>query len=239
MVANRLIGAIAVTVPSCAYLLQPNPDKGHGHDDPEHEGRGHQGHVEHEETSEGGDDSEQGGDAKDETQSGDDTSKSDKEEGKSDDSDSEGGEQQDTPETSDDEEPKKEIQEKDGGGDVEGVRGKGATKEGKPGNTRKSFPDAKGGNKKRIESDYGKKQGHDPEGETREEDGNIRDKPAPSKPEGSQNSTSGKQAGLSNTDTKHSTDIAGDEEKSTKSDGSPATAKAKGSIDPNDPKVEE
>ena len=62
---------------------------------------------------------------------------------------------------------------------------------------------------------------------------------APSKPEGSQNSTSGKQAGLSNTDTKHSTDIAGDEEKSTKSDGSPATAKAKGSVDPNDPKVEE
>lgn len=58
--------------------------------------------------------------------------------------------------------------------------------------------------------------------------------PAPSKPEGSQNTISGKQAGLTNTDTKHSTDIAGNEEKSSKRDGSPETAKAKGTIDPSD-----
>ena len=45
---------------------------------------------------------------------------------------------------------------------------------------------------------------------------------------------SGKQAGLSNTDTKHSTDVAADEEKSSKSDGSPETAKAKGTVDPRE-----
>lgn len=45
---------------------------------------------------------------------------------------------------------------------------------------------------------------------------------------------SGKQAGLTNTDTKHSIDIAGDPEKSSKADGSPETAKAKGTIDPRD-----
>lgn len=45
---------------------------------------------------------------------------------------------------------------------------------------------------------------------------------------------SGKQAGLSNTDTKHSADIVSDPEKSSKADGSPETAKAKGTIDPRD-----
>lgn len=175
MAADRLIGAIAVTVPSCAFLLQPGPDKGHGHHDSEHEGKSHE---EGDATPEDGDDSEAEGEEKDETQSSDDTSGSDEDEGKSEESSGEGEEQQNTPDTSDDEEGENETQLKDGGGDVEGVRGKGATKEGKPGDTRKSYPDAKGGNKKRIESDYGKKQAEDPEGVI-SEDGKVRDKVRP------------------------------------------------------------
>ena len=44
---------------------------------------------------------------------------------------------------------------------MEGVRGKGATKDGPAGDTRKHIPDAKGYNKKRIESDYGHSQSPD------------------------------------------------------------------------------
>lgn len=54
---------------------------------------------------------------------------------------------------------------------------------------------------------------------------------AASKPAGSFNKQSGKQEGLSNTDTKHSTDIANDPEKSKKSTGGPDTAKEKGTVD--------
>ena len=58
---------------------------------------------------------------------------------------------------------------------------------------------------------------------------------APSKTPGSMNSQSGKQAGLSNTDTKHSTDITKSPEKSTKADGGPETAKSQGTVDPSRP----
>ena len=49
---------------------------------------------------------------------------------------------------------------------------------------------------------------------------------------------SGKQEGLSNTDTKHSTDIANNPEKSKKGEGTPETAKSKGTIDPGRPQVQ-
>ena len=57
-------------------------------------------------------------------------------------------------------------------------------------------------------------------------------KPAASKsPAGGMETTqSGKQEGLSNTDTKHSTDIANNPEKSKKGEGAPETAKLKGTI---------
>lgn len=55
---------------------------------------------------------------------------------------------------------------------------------------------------------------------------------APSKPAAGDNTQSGKQEGLSNTDTKHSTDIANDPSKSKKSEGGPDTAKVKGTVDP-------
>lgn len=52
-----------------------------------------------------------------------------------------------------------------------------------------------------------------------------------------QNHTSGKQAGLSNTDTKHSQDISADPEKSKKGEGAPETAKLQGPVDPRRPQV--
>lgn len=44
---------------------------------------------------------------------------------------------------------------------------------------------------------------------------------------------SGKQKGLSNTDTKHSTDVQNDSGKSKKGEGAPETAKLQGTVDPN------
>lgn len=48
-------------------------------------------------------------------------------------------------------------------------------------------------------------------------------------------STSGKQAGLSNTDTKHPYIVEEDDGKSKKGMGGPETAKAQGTIDPSQP----
>ena len=48
---------------------------------------------------------------------------------------------------------------------------------------------------------------------------------------------SGKQEGLSNTDTKHSTKLEEDPDKSKKGEGTPETAKSKGTVDPNRPQV--
>ena len=61
--------------------------------------------------------------------------------------------------------------------------------------------------------------------------------PATSKPAGSKNTQSGKQEGLSNTDTKHSTDLTNDPEKSKKGEGTPESAKAKGTVKPSRPQV--
>ena len=153
----RALGAAIVTIPSTWYLMQPqierwNRPKGSGH--------GH-GHDEHGEESEGGDEGEGQESGEDK---GEDESKEGGEGGdKSDDSDSEGG-QQDTPDTSDDEGSENGAEEVDSGKNVEGVQFKGATSGGtkdnnEQGDTRKHIPDAKGGNKKRIESDYAKRQG--------------------------------------------------------------------------------
>lgn len=60
----------------------------------------------------------------------------------------------------------------------------------------------------------------------------LRLQPSASKAPGPMTVQSGKQEGVSNSDTKHSTDIAGDPEKSQKPGGDPETAKSKGTIDP-------
>ncbi|KAF5879747.1 uncharacterized protein Bfra_006954 [Botrytis fragariae] len=78
-------------------------------------------------------------------------------------------------------------------------------------NVRKSIPDAKGGNKARSESKAAIKQGED---NSEAKEGEPSDKAAASKEPQGKNTQSGKQEGLSNTDTKHSTDITNDPTKS-------------------------
>ncbi len=126
---------------------------GHGGHD-EHSGHGEQGAGD----EEGG--SDEGGESGDE-KSEDEGEGGDGDESKSDDSSNEGAEK-DTPDTSDDEGLEDTTHEKEGGQNVEGVQFKGAssgTKDGEQGDTRKHIPDAKGFSKKRIESNYGGKEG--------------------------------------------------------------------------------
>ena len=145
---------MAVTIPSVYYLMQPQIER---YQHPERHGHG--GHGGHDEHSEHGEDS----DSIEEAESGDEKSKDESEGGEQDEEKSDGsgdeGEEQDTPDTSDDEAPENTIHEKEGGQNVEGVQFKGATTDGEQGDTRKHIPDAKGFNKKRIESHYGGKEG--------------------------------------------------------------------------------
>lgn len=227
------IASLAVTIPSVYYLMQPqieryqHPEK-HGHG-------GHGGHDEH--NDHGEEDVSSEGEESGEGESGDQGDGGEEDQGKSDEFGSE-GEEKDTPNTSDDEDAGNTAHEKEGGQNVEGVQFKGATSggtgEGEQGDTRKHIPDAKGFNKKRIESHYGGKEG---EAQQPEQDPNDKDLAAASKPAGGQGTQSGKQEGLSNTDTKYSTNIADDPDKSTKGEGSPETSKSKGTVDPQRPQA--
>ena len=226
---------MAVTIPSVYYLMQPQIER---YQHPERHGHGgHGGHDGHGEADEEGSASK--GEESEDADNEDQGEGSEKDEGKSDDSSSD-GEEKETPDTSDDEGSENTAHEKEGGGNVEGVQFKGATsggtKEGEQGDTRKHIPDAKGFNKKRIESDYGGKEGEaqNPEQDPSNGDmvtnhlhsafekgqfANMLIQAAASKPAGDKTTQSGKQEGLSNTDTKHSTNIADDPEKSTKGEG--------------------
>ncbi|KAL6721719.1 hypothetical protein ACLMJK_000824 [Lecanora helva] len=140
------------------------------------------------------------------------------------------------PDTPSDKGPKDFAHETESGGNVEGVQFKGATsggtRDGEQGDTRKHIPDAKGGSKKRIESAYAIKLG---ESQEPQQDPSNEDLGAAAKPVGNKSTQSGKQEGLSNTDTKHSTDIVSNPDKSTKPTGAPETAKEKGTVDPRRP----
>ncbi|KAL8717567.1 MAG: hypothetical protein Q9225_005199 [Loekoesia sp. 1 TL-2023] len=238
---NRAIGAAVVTIPSVIYLLQPDPNKDHGHGHDEGEHKDHEDADDGEEKTGEGEDSETqrpegGAEGGEQASDGDSDSSED-----GDKSTSAGPEEpprpdhtvydagQGTPETSSDEDPKAGAHEVDSGGNVEGVRFKGATsggtREGEQGDTRKHIPDAKGGNKKRIESDYGK-----PQGVFQGEDKDAS--------KGASNVHSGEQEGLSNTDTKHSTDMDNNPDKSKKGEGFVETAKMKGPVDPGRPQAE-
>ncbi|MCJ1355201.1 MAG: hypothetical protein MMC33_005192 [Icmadophila ericetorum] len=229
------IGAFAVTAPSVWWLLQPDPNKeshGHGHEGGGHGKDGHEEHEEHEEASEQKDGSGEG--EKTEKSEGE---SEDKDSDSSSDSDSEQGKGADTPDTSDEErkhaeDPDNQPHETESGGDIEGVKFKGSTKDGEAGDTRKHIPDAKGGKKKRIESDLGKKQGEQESGSGDD------DNPAPSKESKGGDTISGKQEGLSNTNTKHSTDLTNNPEKSRKGEGGPDTAKVKGTVKTDRPTPE-
>ncbi|KAI4287526.1 MAG: hypothetical protein L6R35_003214 [Caloplaca aegaea] len=245
------IGAAVVTIPSVAYLLQPSPkdDHGHGHEGDDHgvEGGDHgvEEHTEEGKNSESGqaegeagdDSEEEGGSAA--TPSDDDTSSESNEQPRPDHSVNDAG--QGTPESPRDEFPKGGGYEVESGGNVEGVRFKGATAGGtregeggrrEQGDVRKHIPDAKGGAKKRISSDYAKPQGKSAE----DDDGSNNRAAAASTP--SDRSPAAKQEGLSNTDTKHSTDLDNNPDKSKKGEGFVETAKAKGPVDPSRPQAE-
>lgn len=171
----RAVGAIAVTVPTCWYLLQPDPNKGHGHGHGEGHGD-HEGEEEHEETHESTEDepAEKDEEALVDEEKAESTGDDGNDARASDDSGSDEEKGQETPDTSDDDdEPKNVPHETDSGGDVEGVQFKGASKMVKEdddkGDTRKHIPDAKGFNKKRIESKYGNRLGVDEEGDDKTE----------------------------------------------------------------------
>ncbi|KAL9598810.1 MAG: hypothetical protein Q9219_004229 [cf. Caloplaca sp. 3 TL-2023] len=231
---TRAISAIVVTVPSVVYLVQARQKSKQKH--AEHHGGKHE---EHEGTA---DSEEKSGEveAEGEEQHPDSGSEAkETSEGTSDDESATSGSEepprpdhtvydagQGTPDTSGDEDPKAGAYEVDGGGNVEGVQFKGATsggtREGEQGDTRKHIPDAKGGAKKRIESHYGKPQG------VAQDDGKDASK-------GASGVHSGAQEGISNTDTKHSTDMDNNPDKSKKGEGIVETAKIKGPVDPDRP----
>ncbi|KAI4185609.1 MAG: hypothetical protein L6R41_004012 [Letrouitia leprolyta] len=231
------IGSGIVTIPSIIYLLQPNPNShhGHGHDEGNHEDHGEEHSNEESSAAESEDGEQSSGEEPREGK----TQEGGAEEGTSDDGSttSWSDEQsrpdhtvydagQGTPETSGDEDTKEGAYEVESGGNVSGVRFKGATsggtEEGEQGDTRKHIPDAKGGAKKRIESDYAKSQG-------------VAQDESKDSSKGASNVQAVKQEGLSNTDTKHSTDISNDSDKSKKGEGFVETAKTKGPVDPSRP----
>lgn len=180
MIINpRALGSFTVTAPAIYYLIanapEPIGDHGHGHDEGEHGEDEHEEKEASEDSADGSADGteeatqEKGGEDGDETnesmegneeKSGDEDSKLEGDETSN--GESEGNEEpseHDTPVTSEDEEPKDTARVVDSGSEVEGVQFKGATRHGEVGDTRKHIPDSKGGAKKRIESDYGMKQG--------------------------------------------------------------------------------
>ncbi|MCJ1478838.1 hypothetical protein MMC13_007522 [Lambiella insularis] len=233
-----LAGSIAVTVPSCWYLLREGPanPSHHGHHEPGNEDS-HEAFEAARKGTDAGDEEEKDGA---EAQKGD----GEGDDGKEDTSGGDGQKSDDSPPSGSEGEAQKNVpstnegsddsaHETEPGDDVEGIRGKGATKDGPPGDTRKHIPDAKGYNKKRIESDYAQRQG---EKDSEEQEPDKGDKASTSKEAGSQLSQSGKQEGLTNTDTKHSTDLSEREDTPMKPEG-PESAKAKGTVDPSRPQV--
>ncbi|EKG09850.1 hypothetical protein MPH_13057 [Macrophomina phaseolina MS6] len=209
-----LVGSLAVGVPGTWWMLQPGDAHHGGHD--EH-------HEKHEEAKEEVPKEEPKEQPKEEPEA--EAKEEPKEESKDD----------------SEEEPKKEeIGPKEGSDSS--PRFKGATSAGgedkaAPDN-RYSKTDAKeGANKRRIDSTYGTPLGaHESEND---KPGSAKDQPSPSKEPLSQNQTSGKQQGISNTDTKHSIDVDNKPTESKKPEGSVDSAKTKGPVDPNRPAAPE
>lgn len=135
----RAAGAVAVTVPTCWFLISNKPESSHGHGG---HGDSHGAHAEeHEEEEQKSEEEEKPEEKEDDKPAESEEKPEEKEEPKkSDESDSDDEtKDQDTPATSDDE-------------SVVGETDK---------NVRKSVPDAKGGNKARLESKAAVKQGED------------------------------------------------------------------------------
>lgn len=251
-----LIGSIAVTVPTCAYLLQAGPDKSHHDHDGSHDH--HEAQDSHDESESEGSEDDDDNDQKDAGSGKEDEDGAQETEGEQDDGngggdeaangDEQGGSGKRSPvEDGFDETDKSENIEKDAGkvkeegSGVEGVRFKGATKDGPAADERRLIPDNKGGNKRRINSSYGKSLGQPDDGnpEDEGEPGTLKDKGKTSKKALDRNHQSGKQEGISNTDTKHSTEIDKMPDKSKKAEGGPETAKVKGTVRTDRPPPEQ
>lgn len=127
----------------------------------------------------------------------------------------------------------------EGKGSVEGVQFKGATNAGdddnKMGDTRKREPDSKGAFKKRIDSGYGKDLGQG--GPIDDESEQLESASSKTPKKGNSADISSKQLGMSNTPTRHSTQIDQDPEKSKKGEGTPETAKSMGTVSVDRPAV--
>ncbi|KAK4988933.1 hypothetical protein LTR66_007178 [Elasticomyces elasticus] len=248
------ITAIAVTIPSTWYLLQPSTDSHHG----ENHAPGEEVHETHEAAEETSTDEPAEEESSDEEASAGDSTESKKDDGgmagsseeeqsgrdeilgagSSDSSDKTGtGASAEKPappaDKSKPESSKPEAEEAEtpeNKGSVEGVQFKGRTaagdEDGKMDDTRKREPDSKGAFKKRIDSGYGKDLGatDDKNASANTTDSGDDDMQA-------------KQKGLSNTVTRHSVDIGRDPEKSKKGDGTPETAKTMGTVDPSSSSV--
>lgn len=178
---NRAIGALVVTVPSVSYILWPTQKNNHGHGHGGHEEHEDgEAHVEHNDGTENEGEGTEDGDAQDEHSKGEeslegsgageggrtaeeggaDEASGTAEDNESDDKASSEEEQgQDTPESSDDDQPAsvRDVEEATEG--HKEPQFKGPTKDGPPSDHRPSYPDSKGSQKKRIESNYAKPQG--------------------------------------------------------------------------------
>ncbi|KAG8630967.1 hypothetical protein KVT40_000107 [Elsinoe batatas] len=231
-----LIGAIAVTVPGC-YYLWPAPSHGDAH-------HGHDAHDEHDAEPEAAeaDDKEaadsESSDKDAEPEAKESESKDEPAEEPKDDSKDESADDSEDKDDKDDKDDKEDessgAPEKTSNKKVDGVQFKGKTKAGDENkempDIRKREPDSKGAFKKRIDSGYQKDLGP-----AQPKDKRLPEGATASPPSGNPGAIDSKQAGISNTPTRHSTQIDQDPEKSKKAEGVPDTAKSTTTIDPGRP----
>lgn len=237
----RLIGSIVITVPSTYFILNSGGHKGddhHLHQGAAHHGEGKGEHVEEEEEAEETSDEAPAAEDEEKSEDKEDDKVETKEESSSDDKD----------EKSDDAEEKSESTEsgkaeKSGDNKIEGKpassdnEGKNAPEE--PSDNKISEPTKDGDDsfdkEHEIETDSDNKTIHKPDAKggakRRVESANAIKLNDESQDQGD---ISKKQAGLTNTDTKHSTDPTS-EGKSMKSEGAPETAKLQGTVQPDRP----
>lgn len=201
-----MLGAGAATAGG-VWVLWPEPPK---------YGKGGHGHGEHHDEEEKEEEESSGEESKDETP---------EEESSSDDKESKDGEDEESKSDGNKEEKKDEASAEEASEDSEDDKEepKKGTKENpivdddrEDGNRMVKYQDAKGGNKKRLESKNAIKQGNkgdDPKG-------------------ASANVHSGSGESVYNTDTKHSIDAQAHPDLSNKAEGDPETAKIKKPVDP-------
>ncbi|KAE9991403.1 hypothetical protein EG327_011706 [Venturia inaequalis] len=224
-----LVSGIAITIGGTYVALQPH-DSGHHDDHDEGHGEDHgEEHEEKEEASEEDSTEESTEESKDEGKSDDggeeekdSAGDADKKDAPKDDAPKEDSESQKDGEK-EDSESQKDGEKKDSEKSDENPKKSGSAEVSNKGMTKSASNTVKHeetgtGKKLRLDSSAGKTIG---EGSS----------------SGDEDDMSHKQRGMSNTDTKHSTDPSKDPEKSKKGEGTVETAKIKGTVDPSRPQV--